>query len=72
MESWSFIYVFHTVIGEANETIDVKHLTQHVKHSTVQQLLSAIVIIGTTLLMPLMFVHSVKVKGVEGERKLLK
>lgn len=63
------------VIGEMNEIIDAKHLTPHVIRTVVQQLLSAIIIIiGMTLHMPLIYlnliyVHSVKIKVVEGKRR---
>lgn len=46
------------IIGEATETDGAKHLTQPVIHSTLQRLLSAVVIIGTTLRVPLMYAHS--------------
>lgn len=62
------------VIGEMNEIIDANHLTPRVIRSVVQQLLSAIIIIGMTLHMPLIYlnliyVHLVKIKVVEGKRR---
>lgn len=57
------------VTGEANETIDAKHLTQRVIHSPVQQLLSCYYWNDVTYAFN---VCPLKIKGVEGERKLRK
>lgn len=58
-----------------NVIIEAKHLAPRVVRGVVWQLLSSIIIIiGMTLHMPLIYliliyVHSVKIKGVEGERR---
>lgn len=58
-----------------NVIIEAKHLAPCVIRDVVRQLLSSIIIItGMTLHMPLIYlnliyVHSVKIKGVEGERR---
>lgn len=72
------VSIFHMVIGEMNEIIDANHLTPCLIRSMAQQLSSAIIVIGVALCVPsiysnLICVHSINVKGVEGEKmKLLK